>query len=406
VLRRISFVFLLLFSLTSWANITDLKVSTAQIFDVQWSISGSTLYTSGYNYIYASINYTTQTASAARLTSANYADINSGSGRYIGFFASTTNPGTYGMAVFNADGTKYKILNNTGSFRALANGAIFYNGNGSWGTLITTGQGYNLGSSATFTVTTSYPTNAQLQAYTPPSSTPLAAGQTAQAAPTYSSSITTTQQASKTSHTTARQSQTANEIYIEQVGDNNSITIRQGTSSTGKNRMTVSASGNSNTLNLNQGYNTDGTTSAGDNNNHYLLLNTYGNSNNITTQQTGNGQYNETTISGNNNIVNLQQLGTGSKTLFTNINGSNNTAAIQQKDSGQDYLDLKLTGNGHNVNALQQGSGNHAATIDLTNAGGGSTLNMTQQGSTAQTYSIQQSCATPTGCTTTITQGQ
>ena len=406
MLRRISFVFLLLFSLTSWANITDLKVSTAQIFDVQWSISGSTLYTSGYNYIYASINYTTQTASAARLTSANYADINSGSGRYIGFFASTTNPGTYGMAVFNADGTKYKILNNTGSFRALANGAIFYNGNGSWGTLITTGQGYNLGSSATFTVTTSYPTNAQLQAYTPPSSTPLAAGQTAQAAPTYSSSITTTQQASKTSHTTARQSQTANEIYIEQVGDNNSITIRQGTSSTGKNRMTVSASGNSNTLNLNQGYNTDGTTSAGDNNNHYLLLNTYGNSNNITTQQTGNGQYNETTISGNNNIVNLQQLGTGSKTLFTNINGSNNTAAIQQKDSGQDYLDLKLTGNGHNVNALQQGSGNHAATIDLTNAGGGSTLNMTQQGSTAQTYSIQQSCATPTGCTTTITQGQ
>ena len=406
MLRRISLFFLLLFSLTATASITDLKVSTAQIFDVQWSISGSTLYTSNFNYIYSSINYATQTASAARLTSAQYADINSVAGRYIGFFASTTNPGTYGMAVFNSDGTKYKILNNTGSFRALANGAIFYNGNGQWGTLITTGAGYTLGSSASFAITAQYPTNTQLQAYTPPSSTPLAAGQTAQASPTYSSSITTIQQASKTAHTISRQAQTANEIYIEQAGDNNNITVRQGTSSTDKNRMTVSATGNSNTLNLNQGYNTDGTVSANESNNHYLLLNTYGNSNNITTKQTGNGQYNETTISGSNNIVNLQQQGTGSKTLFINVNGSNNNAVVQQKDSGQDYLDLKLTGNGHNVNALQQGSGNHAATIDLTNNGGSSTLNMTQQGATAQTYSITQSCATPTGCSTTIVQGQ
>lgn len=225
-------------------------------------------------------------------------------------------------------------------------------------------------------------------------------------APTYSSGITAAQQTSKTAKTTARQAQTANEIYIEQAGDNNNITLRQGTSATGNNRMTVTATGNSNTLNLNQGYLTDGTVSASDGNNHYLYLNTNGNSNTITTQQTGNGQYNETTISGNSNVINLQQMGTGSKTLFTNINGSNNTALVQQKDSGQDYLDLKLTGNGHNVNALQQGSGNHAATINLTNAGGSSTVNMTQQGSTAQTYSIQQSCATPTGCSTTIVQGQ
>jgi hypothetical protein len=92
--------------------------------------------------------------------------------------------------------------------------------------------------------------------------------------------------------------------------------------------------------------------------------------------------------------------------MFTNVNGSNNTVQAQQKDSGQNYLDVKLLGDGHNVNALQQGSGNHAATIELTNTGGSSTVNMTQQGSTAQTYSIQQSCATPSGCSTTIVQGQ
>jgi hypothetical protein len=158
--------------------ITDLKLSTAQIFDVQWNISGGRLNVSGFNYIFSSINYATQTASAARWTAAQTADAGA-NGRYIGFFNSTTNPGTYGMAVFNSDGTRYKTINNTGSFRTLADGAIFYNGNGMWGTLITTKQGYSLGQSAQFTLTQENPTNAQLQAYTPPSSTPLAAGQTA-----------------------------------------------------------------------------------------------------------------------------------------------------------------------------------------------------------------------------------
>ena len=162
----------------AFAGITDLKLSTAQIFDVQWYISGGTLNASGFNYIYASIDYSTQTASAARWTAAQTADANS-NGRYIGFFNSTTNPGTYGMAVFNSDGTRYKTINNTGSFAALANGAIFYNGNGMWGTLITTGQGYTNGQSGSWAVTQENPNNSQLQAYTPPSSAPLAAGQTA-----------------------------------------------------------------------------------------------------------------------------------------------------------------------------------------------------------------------------------
>ncbi len=169
---------LMLFCSNAFAAITDLKLSTAQIFDVQWYVSGGTLYASGFNYIYASVNYATQTTSAARWTAAQTAEAGS-NGRYIGFFNSTTNPGTYGMAVFNSDGSVFKIINNTGSFRALANGAIFYNGNGMWGTLITTGQGYSLGQSGSWAVTQDYPTNTQLQAYVPPSSTPLAAGQTA-----------------------------------------------------------------------------------------------------------------------------------------------------------------------------------------------------------------------------------
>jgi hypothetical protein len=178
------FLALLLLCSNAFAAITDLKLSTAQIFDVQWYISGGRLYASGFNYIYASVNYSSQTTSAARWTAAETADANS-NGRYIGFYNSPTVAGTYAMAVFNSNGSIYKVINYTGSFRALADGAIFYNGNNSWGTLITTGQGYTNGQSGNWAVTQDNPTNTHLQAYTPPSSTPLAAGQTAQpAAPT------------------------------------------------------------------------------------------------------------------------------------------------------------------------------------------------------------------------------
>lgn len=409
MLRRISCIFLLLISFAAQANILDAKFSTAQIFDVQWNISGGKLNTSNFNYIFSSINYATQTASAARWTAAQTADAGA-NGRYIAFFNSTTHPGTYGMAVYNSDGTLYKLINNTGSFRTLADGAIFYNGNGMWGTLITTKQGFNLGQSASFDITQQFPTNAQLEAYVVESSTPLAAGETAQPAPppepVFVSGITTTQQDSKTANTLLRQAQSGNEIYIEQIGDNNTITLRQGSTPAGKNRMIVYSSGDSNTLNLNQGYLTDGGVSAGDANNHYLYLNNLGNSNNIITRQTGGGHYNETTVSGSNNTINLQQTGSGSKTLFANINGGANTVTATQQGLGQHYLDINLLGNGHTVNALQDGIANHAATINLNNSGGSSSVIMNQLGSTAQTYSIDQSCVNAAGCNTSITQGQ
>ena len=230
----------------------------------------------------------------------------------------------------------------------------------------------------------------------------------APAAPTYSSSITNAQQTRKTSETTQRTSQSGNGIYIEQVGDNNNITIRQGITITGKNRIELYANGDYNTLNLNQGYNTDGSIPISENNNHYQYLNLSGSNNNVTTRQINGsstvGHFMETTISGNTNTLNSTQQGTGSKTLFLNVNGGSNSVTTNQKDSGQHYLDLSLTGNGHTINATQEGTGNHAATVNFTNAGGASTLNLNQSGSTNQTYSINQSCANAAGCSTSITQ--
>ena len=425
------------------ASITDLKMSTAQMFDVQWYVSGSTLYASSFNYIYASINYTTQTASAARLTSANYSDINSVSGRYIGFFDSTTNPGTYGMAVFNPDGTKYKILNNTGSFRALADGAIFYNGNGSWGTLITTKAGYSLGSSGNFAITTNYPTNTQLQAYSPPSTTTLAAGQTAQQTPTYTSSITTAEQNRVNAATVRLNAITKNSIYIDQVASNNivtvqqntrnnqvdgvaatyapvqgtlnTITIRQGDAGThlGNNLLDLSVTGaGSNTLNLNQGTDTTGNWTGADIGKHYQLVNIAGYSNQVTTQQqnTGGsvGNYLEANVTGNYNTVGITQTGGAvQKQVFSTITGNNNTINAQQTGASGHFLDVTLNGNGNSaiVNQSNTGAtGANYATINLTNGGGPASVNLTQTG--GQVYNILSTCVTVGGCaTTTIRQG-
>jgi hypothetical protein len=193
---------LLLAAISAQAQITTEEFSFNQVFDVQWYISGSTLNVSGFNYLYAS------QPTNARLTSAQVAAYVS-AGDYLQFFNSTTNPGTYGLAVYN-NGTQVRVIDNTGSFSALANGAIFYNGAGMWGTLFTTGQGYSLGGSASFTNVIQNPSSTQLANYVPATTLPLVAGQTAAQAnasnntppaptpPTPQSSVTTTATSSVT----------------------------------------------------------------------------------------------------------------------------------------------------------------------------------------------------------------
>ena len=216
--------------------------------------------------------------------------------------------------------------------------------------------------------------------------------------------ITNAQSTRKTNETAQRNNQSGNDIQIEQIGNNNTFTIRQGADISGKNRIELYSNGDSNTYNLNQGYTTGGTANAGDSNNHYLNLHVTGNSNNITKQQTGTSSFNETTVSGNtNNLTNIQQ-GNSAKTLFQNITGNSNTVNTNQKDTGQHFLDLNLTGNGHSVTTVQEGAGSHAATINFTNNGGASSLNLNQSGANNQTYSIDQSCANPAGCSATVTQ--
>jgi hypothetical protein len=398
MLLRISLVFLLLFSLPAQAvlNYQNYAAGGAQpsyTQDTNGNITNRTLLSTG-------------TVNVVGLTASNGTGIPTRSDGFIVRFYGFINIPTAGTYYFGGqadDGIRIKINNisvvnswieSGGDFRSgsinLSAGVVpveimyYENGGGQmvnfqW---VINGSWQVVASTSTATTSTYF---------APP-------------APTYSSGITAAQTTRKASETTQRLNQSGNQVIIEQIGDNNDFTIRQGVSVSGKNRIELYSNGNYNTLNLNQGYTTTGTVSAGDSNDHYLSLTINGNTNAVTTQQTGTGKWNEISVTGNNNSLTNLQTGTGAKILFQSVNGNNNIINTNQKDAGNQYLDIKLTGAGHSVTAVQEGAGNHAATIDFTNAGGASSLNLNQLGSTAQTYSIQQSCVNAAGCATTITQ--
>ena len=401
MLRRISLVFLLLFSLVAQA---DIYYNTYQGTGALPSFPGN-----GGTLTYPTV-LSTGTVTAINHNWGGGQVLNSGLVervivKYWGFIY-VPGTGSQTLTFYNSsdDGFYMKINNQLVINNWAEQGPSYYNGSGS--ITLTGGQYYALeawyyenGGGAAAML---YWNQTGSIALVPTSSYYLV--QPAPPAPTYSSGITAAQTARKNAETTQRLNQSGNEINIDQIGDNNSITIRQGVSVTGKNRIELYSNGDSNTYNLNQGYTTGGTAAAGDSNNHYLYLNVTGSNNTITKQQSGTTNFNETTVSGNtNNLTNIQQ-GNSPKILFQNVNGNSNTVTTNQKDTGQHYLDINLTGNGHNVNAIQEGTGSHAATIQFTNSGGASSLNLNQSGSTNQIYSIQQSCVNAAGCSATVTQ--
>jgi hypothetical protein len=164
------------------------------------------------------------------------------------------------------------------------------------------------------------------------------------------------------------------QVYIEQIGDSNTIVVDQ----TGTRNNYVGYYGN-------------------------------GSLNNIDITQSGNSStvanYTNLTVLGNNNNVDIVQQSTGgAKGVYATVNDNANTVTIQQKDAGNHHLDLTLSGGNKTVDILQQGSAAHMADITLGGAGARS-LNLTQQGTTQQFYSINSICASSCQAITVI-QGQ
>ena len=163
--NRVAVTLACLFGMATTANaaLEDGHFSTNQIFDVQYSWSGTTLNASNFIAPY-DMNFSHPTVNA---------------GDYFAFFPSTTNPGTYGMGLYNSSGTLIQTVHDTGTLQAIGPDAIFYVGSGFFGTVITTSAGYAYGDSGSFTSMNTSVSASDASSYTWASTTPLAAGETA-----------------------------------------------------------------------------------------------------------------------------------------------------------------------------------------------------------------------------------
>jgi len=222
-----------------------------------------------------------------------------------------------------------------------------------------------------------------------------------------------------------------NGIYIQQIGDSNELSIVQsgdnnliaGVGSTTNSLVDADIDGDNNVTTLEQ----NGT-------NNVMLFDITGNSNTTTVDQgstTGaddnrvefdvNGDFNITSITqshnngigtnghfvaldldGDNNNVLTSQLNDGDKKAFISVQGDDNDIDLYQQGVGSHYAEISV-GNDQTVDITQDGSGNHNASVSM--SGYTSGLDLTQDSSIGQVYSIDQTCTNSNGCgTTTIIQ--
>ncbi len=245
---------------------------------------------------------------------------------------------------------------------------------------------------------------------------------------TYTSSISTAQQTSV--NTSRGVTHSGNGIYVEQVGDHNDLTIIQdgkdnliaGKNSTANSYVKAEIDGNNNTTTMTQrgennailfgitgDYNTttvtQGDAATADDNRAEFLIGGDFNTTSITQKHnnTGtDGHYIAIGVAGDNNNVLTSQTNDGEKIGFISIIGDDNDIDLNQQGTGDNYAEIAV-GSDQTVDITQDGSGNHNASVSM--SGYTSGLDLTQDSSTGQTYSINQNCVNANGCgTTTITQ--
>mgnify|MGYP003386972796 FL=1 len=183
-------------------------------------------------------------------------------------------------------------------------------------------------------------------------------------------------------------------------GDNNTFDLRQKNTrnnSSDSNYQGFHIDGNNNTVRVGQGF--------GD----------YGNLATAATQEwdTDNSEGGNNTamvdIHGDNNILNIGQrngsLGTfNGHDVTAYIYGDDNTARTVQVHDGAKDLTLTLIGDDHTVYVEQKSTGAHNATISLTNGTNPYSLSLSQNSTTAQSYSMSGTCYTAGGCSVSVTQ--
>src|SRR5210317_165863 len=112
-------------------------------------------------------------------------------------------------------------------------------------------------------------------------------------------------------------------------------------------------------------------------------------------------------ISGSNNTFLGSQRSNNSGHEHSNVTyiyGNSNDVYTRQEYNQDKTINLTINNSNNDVDLIQGGNASHSATVTL-NGSYGTDLDLLQQGSTAQSYTLSQSCATVGGCSVSVTQG-
>ena len=155
------------------------------------------------------------------------------------------------------------------------------------------------------------------------------------AEPTYPTTSIATNQTIKLGQTNAI---TSNSIYIQNIGDNNTVNIEQFSKFNairgvnGSQAMLINGSNNS--ITINQG------TAIAVLGNNLAEVSVTGSNNTVSLTQQYNGKYAELVMNGTGNQLTAQQKDAGGKSVFFNILGNSNVITTLQQGTGNHFLDI------------------------------------------------------------------
>ena len=214
----------------------------------------------------------------------------------------------------------------------------------------------------------------------------------------------------------------ANEIYVNQVGDDLYLQVAQVGSDNSFQFCAVNNDSNCTDVNGNAQNQADGVAS----DNSTVASSTVGDDNTVVVAH-ATGQNNT-----NENITNIDIIGDRNKaqTIFSNqsngshrfsnmdwgglkesnieIDGDDNTVQVRSDSYGTAEANISVTGDDNSVIVYQRSMRN-VANIDVTNVAGPNTINIQQLGSSYQdtglnSYSLTQFCNNANGCAVSVTQ--
>ena len=195
-------------------------------------------------------------------------------------------------------------------------------------------------------------------------------------------------------------------------GNSNTVDIKQGSSSSvSPNLIEYAILGGSNDITLSQDRLDAGGQNTGSGGDHDIKLDVDGFSNDILIIQrsnaggTVNGHLVELEVTGDSNVIDLKQIRADTKTIDGTVTGDSNNILVRQRGRATKDLEFDLIGDGHDLEVTQAGEGEHSLDITLTYGTGSIDADLTQDSHTQNfSYTLEQTCYSSAGCGVSVTQ--